>query len=89
MFELADAFIGLPGGFGTLEEVLEAITWRQLGIHCKPVALLNVCGYFDPLIEMVDRAVADSFISKGDAKLLLVADDPKDLLTRLVEQEPC
>jgi uncharacterized protein (TIGR00730 family) len=62
MAELSDAFIAMPGGFGTLEEMMETITWGQLGIHRKPVGLLNVAGYYDPLLAMIDRAIEEGFI---------------------------
>src|SRR5262249_26792770 len=62
MAELSDAFIAMPGGFGTFEEMMETITWGQLGIHQKPVGLLNVAGYSDPLLAMIDRAVGEAFI---------------------------
>ena len=62
MAELSDAFIALPGGYGTFEELLEMITWAQLGIHRKPVGLLNVAGYYDPLVQFVDHAIAEGFI---------------------------
>jgi uncharacterized protein (TIGR00730 family) len=62
MAELSDAFIAMPGGFGTLEEMMETITWGQLGIHRKPVGLLNVASYYDPLIAMIDRAIEEGFI---------------------------
>ena len=62
MSELADAFIALPGGFGTIEEVVEAVTWTQLGIHAKPVGLLDVDGYFDHLVAFLDRAVDDGLL---------------------------
>jgi len=63
MAHLSDAFLALPGGFGTLEEFCEAVTWTQLGIHDKPCGLLNVAGYFDPLIAMFDRCVATGFVA--------------------------
>jgi len=62
MAELSDAFIAMPGGFGTLEEMMETITWGQLGIHQKPVGLLNVAGYYDPLLAMIDRAIEEGFV---------------------------
>jgi len=62
MAELSDAFIALPGGFGTFEEIMETITWGQLGIHQKPVGLLNVAGYYDPMLAMIDRAIEEGFI---------------------------
>src|SRR5687767_16004120 len=65
MADLADAFIALPGGFGTFEEFCEAVTWTQLGLHRKKCGLLNVGGFYDPLLALVDRAVADGFIRAG------------------------
>lgn len=71
MAELSDAFIALPGGIGTLEELCEVLTWAQLGIHAKPVGLLNVEGYFAPLISMLDHAVAEGFMKPDHRRLLL------------------
>jgi uncharacterized protein (TIGR00730 family) len=65
MFDLADAFVALPGGFGTLEEIVEMLTWRQLGISEKPCAILDVDGYYQPLIAMMDRMVAERFLHPG------------------------
>ena len=73
MSDLSDAFIALPGGYGTLDELCEAITWFQLGIHDKPVGLLNVDGYFDGLLGMFDHAVAQGFISPDNRRILLSA----------------
>jgi uncharacterized protein (TIGR00730 family) len=73
MAHLSDAFLALPGGFGTLEELCEAITWTQLGIHDKPCGLLNVGGYFDPLIAMFDRAVAAGFIAPESRAIVRTA----------------
>lgn len=70
MEELSDAYITLPGGFGTFEEMFETITWNQLGIHSKPIILLNVDGYYDQLIEFVDKAVQQGFISDGSKHIL-------------------
>jgi uncharacterized protein (TIGR00730 family) len=72
MAELSDAFIALPGGFGTFEELFEIITWAQLGIHQKPIGLLNVNGYFDPLLSMISRAVEDEFIRPSTGSCLLL-----------------
>ncbi len=84
MSELSDAFIALPGGFGTIEEVVEAVTWTQLGIHRKPVALLDVDGYFHHLIRFLDRAVDDGLL-RPDMRLLMGCDDdPGRLIERLV-----
>lgn len=83
MAELADAFIALPGGFGTVEELFEILTWAQLGFHAKPVGLLNVSGYFDHLIRFVEHAVTEGFIAPGYLALLLVNERPADLLAML------
>ena len=85
MADLADAFIALPGGFGTFEEFFEAVTWTQLGIHQKPCGLLNVESYYDALLALLDRAVADSFIRDANRSLVLEAPDVPTLLTRLEE----
>jgi uncharacterized protein (TIGR00730 family) len=80
MVELSDAFIALPGGFGTLEEIAEALTWAQLGFHKKPCGLINVSGYFDPLLSFLDRAVSEGFMKPEHRRMLLVSDDPAALL---------
>ena len=71
MADLADAFIAMPGGFGTFEEFCEILTWAQLGLHAKPIGLLDVHGYFAPLVAMVDRAVAERFVRPEHRALLL------------------
>lgn len=86
MAERADAFLALPGGIGTLEELFEVWTWRQLGYHDKPVGLLNVGGYYDRLLSFMDQAVAGGFVPSAQHQLLQVADDPVTLLNRLAEQ---
>jgi uncharacterized protein (TIGR00730 family) len=83
MSELADAFIALPGGFGTIEEVVEAVTWTQLGIHRKPVALLDVDGYYQHLLAFLDRAVADGLLNPDSRRLLARGDDPARLVDEL------
>jgi hypothetical protein len=83
MAELADAFIALPGGFGTFEELFEAITWSQLGIHRKPVGLLNVARYFDPLVFLIDRAIGEGFIVPENRQLVVVGESPAELLEKL------
>jgi len=83
MSELADAFIALPGGFGTVEEVIEAVTWTQLGIHRKGVGLLDVDGYFDHLVAFLDRAVDDGLLKPAARSLLCHDRDPERLLDRL------
>lgn len=87
MAELADAFIALPGGLGTIEELLEAATWSQLGIHAKPCGVLNVCGYFDPLLAQLDAAVPRSFLSAAHRSIVFADQDPKALLAALAEWE--
>lgn len=80
MFELVDACIALPGGFGTLEEIFEVVTWAQLGMHAKPLGLLNVNGYYDPLLQFLDHSVASGFVRQAHRDLLYVADKADDLL---------
>jgi uncharacterized protein (TIGR00730 family) len=84
MHELSDAFIALPGGFGTLDELAETVTWAQLGIHGKAIGLLNVAGYFDDLLSFVDGAVERGFVSESHRALLTVRDDVPSLLDALV-----
>jgi uncharacterized protein (TIGR00730 family) len=83
MAELSDAFVALPGGIGTLEEIIEVLTWSQLGFHQKPCALLNVAGYYDELIAFLDRAAEERFLSRDHRSLLVVADHPEALLAGL------
>jgi len=73
MAELADAFLILPGGYGTLEELLEVVTWAQLRLHAKPVILINTAGYWDGLLQFLDTAVAAGFLKEKNRALLLVA----------------
>jgi len=82
MFDLSDAFIALPGGFGTLEEVAELMTWAQLGLHSKPCGLVNVAGYFDTLLSFLDNAVSQGFMKREHREMLLVSDDPETLINR-------
>jgi uncharacterized protein (TIGR00730 family) len=88
MSDLADAFVALPGGYGTIEEVVEAVTWTQLGIHTKPVGLLDVDGYFEHLVAFLDRGVADGLLRPESRSLLLCDDDPARLLERLRTGSP-
>ncbi len=88
MAELSDAFIALPGGLGTLEELFEVYTWSQLGLHAKPCALLNVAGYFDALAGFLDHAVAERFVTEHHRETLIVEEDPRALLDRLERFEP-
>lgn len=88
MMELSDAFIALPGGYGTLEEVFEVVSWGQLGIHSKPLGLLNIKGYYQPLVDMVGNGVKAGFIPAAQSRLLIVEEDPDILLDRLASYEP-
>jgi uncharacterized protein (TIGR00730 family) len=88
MAELAGTFIALPGGLGTLEELCEILTWCQLGIHTKPCGCLNVLGYFDSLLQMLDHAVGERFLHPEQRRLLLSEAEPQDLLTRLQQHQP-
>ena len=87
MAELADGFVALPGGIGTLEEFFEIWTWAQLGMHEKPVGLLNVAGYFDPLLEFLDRAVEEKFVRAVHREMVIVESDPATLLARFEAYE--
>ncbi|HSW01169.1 MAG TPA: TIGR00730 family Rossman fold protein [Sedimentisphaerales bacterium] len=88
MAELSDAFIAMPGGYGTAEEFFEALTWAQLSLHVKPCGLLNAKGYFDHLIRFIDHAVQEGFIHATHRTLMLVADSPQTLLDRLSAYVP-
>lgn len=88
MAELADGFVAMPGGFGTLDEFCEILTWAQLGLHRKPCGLLNVAGYFDPLLQQVERAVAGGFVRAEHQGLFVVETEPMKLLQRLVKFTP-
>lgn len=83
MAERAEAFIALPGGYGTLDELFEALTWTQIGLQAKPCGVLNVDGYYDPLLAMLDRMAADGFLRPGHRDLLVSAASPEALLAAL------
>jgi uncharacterized protein (TIGR00730 family) len=83
MNDHCDAFIAMPGGFGTMDELFEAITWGQLGIHHKPIGLLNVNHYFDPVLQWIDQAVREGFVRPQHRQLFLASDDPSLLIERL------
>lgn len=85
----SDAFIALPGGYGTLEELLEVITWAQLGIHDKPVGLLNVDGYYNSLLTFIDQAVEEGFISPNARHIIVSAPTAEELVKKLEEYIPC
>lgn len=83
MMRQADAFVALPGGIGTLEEVAEALTWAHIGHHGKPVGVLNVGGYYDPLIQMLDQMVTSGFYRREQRDALVIVETPSDLLDGL------
>ncbi len=83
MFDLADAFVAFPGGFGTLEEILEMLTWKQLGIHGKPIVFANIGGYFDPLLQQFELAIKKKYARPEDRILFAVADNTRAILTLL------
>ncbi|MGE4538790.1 MAG: TIGR00730 family Rossman fold protein [Desulfovibrio sp.] len=88
MAELADGFIALPGGMGTLEEFCEIITWAQLGLHTKPCGLLNVQGYYEPLLHFVDRMTTEGFVKEKQKGLVLSAETPEEMLLAMRAFEP-
>jgi uncharacterized protein (TIGR00730 family) len=88
MAELSDAFVAVPGGIGTLEELIEVYTWSQLGIHSKACGVLNVRGYYDHLSAFLDHAVDEAFLRPQHRAVLTVAADPVELLDRLAAFEP-
>jgi uncharacterized protein (TIGR00730 family) len=83
MAELADGFIALPGGFGTLEELFEILTWAQIGLHSKPIGLLNAHRYFDPLLALIEHIRAEGFIYEEHRRLFTYADTPESLLEKM------
>jgi uncharacterized protein (TIGR00730 family) len=88
MNELADGFVALPGGLGTFEETLEVLTWAQLGIHAKPVGVLNVAGYYDGLLRWLAHAAGEGFVRREYLGLLLFAGTPRELLDRFARWTP-
>jgi uncharacterized protein (TIGR00730 family) len=88
MADLSDAFIALPGGWGTLDEMFEILTWAQLGLHRKPCGLLNVLGYFDRLLSFLDYTMEQGFVRREYSSLLAVSDGPATLLDTLQSQTP-
>jgi uncharacterized protein (TIGR00730 family) len=88
MAELSDAFIALPGGYGTFEEFCEIVTWAQLGLHRKPCGILNLEGYYDPLLTLFDRGVTEGFIPAASRRLVLQERDPDRLLALLASYTP-
>jgi uncharacterized protein (TIGR00730 family) len=88
MAELSDGFVALPGGFGTFDEFCEILTWSQLGLHRKPCGVLNLNGYYDGLLGMFDHAAEEQFLKPEHRSLVLAADDPVELLDRLLAYQP-
>lgn len=88
MAERSDGFIAMPGGYGTFEEFCEVLTWSQLGFHHKPVALLNVAGYYDGLLALFDHAVAEAFVRPLHRSMVIAGSDPLALLDRLAAYRP-
>ena len=87
MERLSDAFVALPGGLGTLEELCEILTWAQLGLHRKPCGVVDASGYFQPLIALLDHMVGEGFLSRRTRRMLLVESRPEPLLRRMREYE--
>lgn len=87
MANLSDAVIALPGGCGTLEELLEIITWKQLGLYLNPIVILNTNHFFDPLLNMLDKAIAENFMRNQHGKIWLVADEPAEAI-QLIRTAP-
>ena len=88
MADLSDAFLAMPGGFGTLEEFCEVLTWAQLGLHAKPIGLLNVAGFFDPLLRFFDRAVSERLLSEENRSLVLAGETVEEVLGLLAAYRP-
>jgi len=88
MAELSDAFVALPGGIGTLEEIIEVYTWSQLGLHRKASALLNINGYYDGLTAFLDHAVTEGFLARSHRELLVVIERPEELVESLERWDP-
>jgi uncharacterized protein (TIGR00730 family) len=88
MADLSDGFIALPGGFGTLEEFCEVLTWSQLGLHAKPCGIVNVLGYYTPLLAMLDHAVQERFLKPQNRALVLARDTPSELLKAFEDWRP-
>lgn len=88
MADLADGFIALSGGIGTFEELFEIWTWGQLGVHSKPVGLLNIAGFYDPLIAFLDSVVSSGFLSQRHRDMLVLANDPAAMLDAMAAHAP-
>ena len=88
MNDLCDGVIALPGGFGTLEELFEMVTWAQLGLHKKPIAILNINGFYNSLIEMIQTMVDKGLLKEANQQMLLVSDEIEDLLYKMKNYQP-
>lgn len=88
MAELSNGFIAMPGGFGTFEEVFEVVTWAQLGLHRKPIGILNVDGYFDLFFEFLEHVLREGFIKPQHQQLMITSQDPNELLSSLIRHRP-
>jgi len=88
MADLSDAFIALPGGFGTLEEFFEVLTWSQLGLHAKPCGIVNVLEYYTPLLRMLDHAVDERFLKPQNRALVMAGETPSELLQAFEDWRP-
>jgi hypothetical protein len=86
MFELSDAFVILPGGFGTLDEAFEMLTWRQLRLHDKPILFLNIDGYWTPFDKLVEHFIAEGFVHESGRRLFAMVDAVEDIVPTLLEQ---
>ena len=85
MASMSDAFIALPGGFGTLDELFEILTWRQLKFHVKPIGMLNIAGFFDPLLAWIEKSIAEDFVKAKNRELLIVETDADRLVERIAK----
>jgi len=88
MAELSDGFITLPGGFGTMDELCEILTWAQLGLHRKPIGILNVNGYYDALLQLFDRMTHDKLLRTENRAMVLVDTEPRALLRKMRQYQP-
>lgn len=88
MSDLSDGFIALPGGLGTFEELFEMLSWAQLGIHKKPIGLLNISNFFDPILDMLKKACNEGFMNESNLKLILVSDNPELLINKMKNYAP-
>ncbi len=86
MADLSDVFIAMPGGYGTLDEFFEILTWSQLGLHAKPIGLLNVDGYFDLLLAFINHALQERFIQAKHHQLIVISSEPEILLSELINR---